>query len=189
VVERVFQIEKTGRIAEALRGYEDVLAKPANKADSVYAAQRAMLLHYRFDRLMPNLVTRYPENRISNPAILARRCLSLLRSLRTNDKAAAGPRSVPIPKQYKLYQNYPNPFNPTTEIRFDIPEKTRVELRIFNILGQQVTTLVDEIRNAGTYQILWDGKSSSGIPVASGMYIYQLKAGSFVGAKKMILLR
>ncbi len=94
-----------------------------------------------------------------------------------------------IPSTFELYQNYPNPFNPNTEIRFDIPEVVRVELKIFNILGQEVTTLVDDLRAAGAYRILWDGKNAGGLSVASGVYVYQLKAGNFQDAKKMVLLR
>jgi hypothetical protein len=138
----------------------------------------------------PELTSQFPQHRVTKPPEFAARTQRLIRSLYEGNKIAGKTaRNVPIPKQYKLYQNYPNPFNPTTEIRFDLPEKTRIELRIYNILGQQVATLADEIRNAGAYQILWDGKSASDIPVASGMYIYQLKCDKFVDAKKMVMIR
>jgi hypothetical protein len=100
-----------------------------------------------------------------------------------------GGRQEPIPKSYKLYQNYPNPFNPNTEIRFDLPEAVKVQLKIFNILGQEVTTLMDEVRPAGAHRVIWDSKSASGVQVASGVYIYQIKASSFVDSKKMVLIR
>ncbi len=70
-----------------------------------------------------------------------------------------------------------------------MPEAIRVELKIFNILGQEVATLVDDVRSAGAYQILWDGKNAGGLSVASGVYVYQIKAGGFTDAKKMVLLR
>ncbi|HEY3296470.1 MAG TPA: S8 family serine peptidase [bacterium] len=95
-----------------------------------------------------------------------------------------GQRVSDIPTDYTLYQNYPNPFNPVTEIRFDLPEAARVELKVFNTLGQLVTTLVSETRPAGSYTAMWDGKD-----VAAGMYIYQLKAGNFTDAKKMVLIK
>jgi len=98
------------------------------------------------------------------------------------------PREI-VPTAFQLYQNHPNPFNPTTEIRFDLPEALRVELKVFNTLGQLVTTLADETRPAGAYRILWDGKNVSGVPMASGVYVYQLKAGNFTDAKKMVLIR
>jgi len=100
----------------------------------------------------------------------------------------AASRSV-IPSTYRLYQNYPNPFNPNTEIQFDLPEMVKVQIKIFNTLGQEVTTLVDEVRPAGAYRILWDSKSASGVTVASGVYVYQIKAGNFVDSKKMVLIR
>ncbi len=98
-----------------------------------------------------------------------------------NAKPAA---TIPVPTKYALYQNYPNPFNPITEIRFDLPEKAKVELKIFNTLGQLVTTLVSEARPAGAYTVRWDGSN-----VATGMYIYQLQAGSFTDTKKMLFIK
>ncbi|MBU0509572.1 right-handed parallel beta-helix repeat-containing protein [bacterium] len=89
-----------------------------------------------------------------------------------------------IPTTFALYQNYPNPFNPVTEIRFDLPEKAAVELRVFNTLGQLVATIVEETRNAGFYEVQWDASGFS-----SGMYVCQLRAGNFVDSKKMLLLR
>jgi hypothetical protein len=98
-------------------------------------------------------------------------------------------RRLTMPLSYTLYQNYPNPFNPNTEIKFDLPENIHVKLKIFNTLGQHVTTLVDEVRAAGAYRLLWDSKDSHGMTVASGVYIYQLIAGNFSDAKKMALIR
>ena len=94
-----------------------------------------------------------------------------------------------VPTEYALYQNYPNPFNPTTRIRYDLPEDVRVRISVFNTLGQFVAQLTDNMQAAGTYTILWDGKNAVGNDVASGMYIYQIEAGSFVDAKKMLLLK
>jgi hypothetical protein len=184
-------LEVEGQPQQALRGYEEIIRQPEGKADSVAAILSAMRLHIaRAQMKKPDLSSAYPQHRVRTAQEFARRSFKLARSLYGNEKLAGiGPRTAPIPNAYKLYQNYPNPFNPVTEIRFDLLAKTRVELRIFNILGQQVTTLVDEVRTAGAYQILWDGKSAGGVPVSSGMYIYQLKCDKFVDAKKMILLR
>jgi hypothetical protein len=184
-------LELEGQQQQALHGYEEIIRQPEGKADSVAAILSAMRLHFAQAHMKkPELASMYPQYRVTNAPELARRSFKLVRSLYGNEKlAGVGPHTAPIPKAYKLYQNYPNPFNPVTEIRFDVPEKTRVELRIFNILGQQVTTLVDEVRTVGAYHILWDGKSAGGVPVSSGMYIYQLKCDKFVDAKKMILLR
>jgi len=91
-----------------------------------------------------------------------------------------------IPQQYSLSQNYPNPFNPTTKIKFTIPVGTRraVSLQVYDVLGNKVATLVIEEKPAGTYEVKWDASRFS-----SGVYFYQLKAGSFIETKKMILLR
>ena len=91
--------------------------------------------------------------------------------------------------EFALHQNFPNPFNPSTEIRFDLAENVRVELRIFNSLGQLVATPVNEVRLAGAYTVHWDGKNADGVQVPSGLYVYRLQAGSFTDAKKMLLMR
>jgi hypothetical protein len=88
------------------------------------------------------------------------------------------------PETIILHENYPNPFNPVTKINYQLPVRNYVELSIYNSLGQKVATLVTEQQNAGNYQVEWD---ASGF--ASGVYLYQLRAGEFVAVKKMILLR
>jgi parallel beta-helix repeat protein len=93
------------------------------------------------------------------------------------------------PTEYALHQNYPNPFNPSTTIQFSLPEDVDVQIYIYNTLGQQVTTLVNSRFPVGTHSIMWNGNDASGRSVATGMYIYQIKAGSFVDAKKMLLLK
>ena len=90
----------------------------------------------------------------------------------------------PLPGDYVLQQNYPNPFNPVTQIVFAVPRTERVELAIFNTLGQRVTTLVDRVLTVGEYEVQMDAKR-----LASGTYFYRLKAGDFTAVKKMILLR
>jgi len=89
------------------------------------------------------------------------------------------------PEQYILHQNYPNPFNPATTIRFELPEAQQVELFIYNILGQKVQTLINgEHLPAGYHTRIFEGRS-----LASGLYIYRLRAGGFQATKKMLLLR
>ncbi|MEJ2193374.1 MAG: T9SS type A sorting domain-containing protein [Ignavibacteriaceae bacterium] len=88
------------------------------------------------------------------------------------------------PSSYELSQNYPNPFNPTTTIGYKIPECELVTLKVYNILGKEVATLVNEVKPAGEYEIKF-GSSS----LVSGVYYYQLKAGNLVETKKMILLK
>ena len=97
--------------------------------------------------------------------------------------------AVTAPTAFLLYQNHPNPFNPETHIGYDIAENVAVSLKIYNVLGQVVRTLVDEPQMMGRYTVLWDGKDQSGVPVSSGVYIYQIEAGSFKDAKRLMMLK
>ena len=89
-----------------------------------------------------------------------------------------------IPKEFRLYNNYPNPFNPSTKIKFDIPKSSLVKLIVYDILGREIKTLVNEKLNAGRYEVNWDGSN-----YPSGVYIYKLVAEDFVNVKKMVLLK
>ncbi|MBK7498513.1 MAG: T9SS type A sorting domain-containing protein [Ignavibacteriales bacterium] len=93
-----------------------------------------------------------------------------------------------MPTEYKLEQNYPNPFNPSTIISYQLPKAGNVTLKVFDVLGREVATLVDEFRTAGSYEVEFNPASSIKNP-ASGIYFYQLKAGEFVETKKMLLLK
>lgn len=95
----------------------------------------------------------------------------------------------PLVQDFKLFQNYPNPFNPTTIISYKLPVSSEVELKIYNLLGQKVRSLVNERKPAGFYQVQWDGRDETGKEVSSGVYIYRLKAGDFIQSKKMLLIR
>ena len=94
-----------------------------------------------------------------------------------------------IAKAFFLFPNYPNPFNPSTTVKFTLPRSAKVRLEIFNILGQRVRTLVDGKLPAGVRQVQWDGRNDAGSPVASGVYIYRLRAEDYVQSRKMLLLR
>ena len=107
------------------------------------------------------------------------------------DKQLFKPISITVqaPKDYALFQNYPNPFNPITNIKFNLSKFSKVELKVYNILGQEIKTLIEDNMKPGYYKITWDGKNSDGIKVASGIYIYRLKTEKFVKAKKMVLIK
>jgi len=92
-----------------------------------------------------------------------------------------------LPDKFALHQNYPNPFNPFTTIKYDLKHETAVLLRIFNILGEEVRTLVNKEQQAGRYDVIWDGNNNFGKQVSSGVYIYRISAGDFVMTKKLIL--
>jgi hypothetical protein len=96
---------------------------------------------------------------------------------------------VSLPQEYCIRQNYPNPFNPVTSIEYALPEGCQVLVEVFNVLGQRVKVLVDEYQTAGTYTIVWDGTDEGEKTLASGMYFYRMKAGTFVSAKKMIIMK
>ena len=89
-----------------------------------------------------------------------------------------------IVKKYQLYQNYPNPFNPSTTMEFDLPKPSKVILKIYNILGEEVTTLLSASLLSGSYTYEWD---ASGL--ASGVYLYRLEAEGYVQTRKMILMK
>jgi hypothetical protein len=97
--------------------------------------------------------------------------------------------SVPIVKAYMLYQNYPNPFNPVTVIHYDLPKLSKVELKIYNILGQEVRSLVSERQSAGHKSVEWNGRDQFGRSVGSGVYLYKIQAGDYVKVRKMLLLK
>ncbi len=91
---------------------------------------------------------------------------------------------LPLPTSFVLEQNYPNPFNPTTVIRYSLPITSHVVLKLYNILAEEIATLVEEEKHPGSYEASWDATK-----FASGIYFCRLKAGSFVGTKKLLLLR
>ena len=95
-----------------------------------------------------------------------------------------------IPDQFALHQNYPNPFNPSTQISFDIPQGGEfVMLNVYNILGQNVSTLVNSVMSPGSYTMEWNATDEIGNPVASGIYFYELRSSTFTSRKKMLLIR
>lgn len=89
-----------------------------------------------------------------------------------------------VPKEFKLFQNYPNPFNPSTEIVYSIPEASKVSLKVYNVLGEEIASLVDANKEAGKFNVIFN---SSNLP--SGIYFYSIKTNNNVSVKKMILLK
>ncbi|MBX7151342.1 T9SS type A sorting domain-containing protein [bacterium] len=95
-----------------------------------------------------------------------------------------------MPKDFALEQNFPNPFNPTTTIRYKLATPSHVQIIVYNLLGQQVTKLVDNDLPAGSFQVLWNGKNQFGQSVSSGVYLYRLRAGGrVVQTKKMTMIK
>jgi hypothetical protein len=98
-------------------------------------------------------------------------------------------RKAIIPIAYTLHQNYPNPFNPITSLRYDLPEQSRITLTIYDLMGREITQLVNTVQEAGYRSVKWDATDIHGKPVSAGVYLYQIRSGEYVQTKKMVLLK
>ena len=112
----------------------------------------------------------------------------------TKNSSAFPGMSIPsqnesVPSKFRVEQNYPNPFNPTTEIRYELPEKGHVVVAIYNSIGEKVRTLLSQEQTAGPYQVRWDGTNEGGKNVASGVYFYRIQTGTQTTSKKMLLTK
>lgn len=101
-----------------------------------------------------------------------------------NQTSTSGEISMDTPQKFLITQNYPNPFNPTTQIRYALPEASKVTIKVYDMLGREITTLVDERKAAGRHYATFDASSLS-----SGMYIYRIEAGSYIQTRKMTLIK
>ncbi len=97
--------------------------------------------------------------------------------------------TAPLPYRFYLEQNYPNPYNEATVIRYSCATDAYVTLKVYNILGQEVVTLVAERKSGGSHTVLWDSRDKNGTTLASGIYLYRMITGPLVFTKKLILLR
>ncbi len=93
------------------------------------------------------------------------------------------------PLTFALEQNHPNPFNPETQIRYSIPKSVNVTISVYNLIGQKIATLVNTKKQAGTHEVIWNGRDKFGRQVSSGVYIYHIKAGEFNDTHKMLLMK
>ena len=93
------------------------------------------------------------------------------------------------PIRFFVSNNYPNPFNPVTTLRYDLPENSMVNIRVYDMLGRQVKELVNNYQNAGFKSIIWNATNDFGKPAAAGVYLYKIQAGDYVQIKKMVLLK
>ena len=94
-----------------------------------------------------------------------------------------------LPHEFALYQNYPNPFNPITKIRYDLPRDSRVSIKVYNVLGQVVANLIDEVQQAGFKSLEWDTRNTSSGDLSSGIYFYRLEVDDYTAMKKLTLLK
>ena len=107
----------------------------------------------------------------------------------TIDGSSLGIEDEAIPDVFALHQNYPNPFNPVTTLHYDLPENSFVNITIYDMLGRQIRTLVNQRQEAGFKTAQWNATNNSGKPMSAGVYLYQIQAGEFVQTKKMVLLK
>jgi len=97
--------------------------------------------------------------------------------------------AVSMPKAFSMSQNYPNPFNSETVIKYNLPKVSQVTIKIFNLLGQEIKTLISDYKEAGFHMVHWDGRDNGKLPVATGIYIYKIHADNFNCSMKLILLK
>jgi hypothetical protein len=97
--------------------------------------------------------------------------------------------TVQLPTKFELQQNYPNPFNPTTVIEYQLPEQRKVEIWVYNALGERLVTLVDGVKDAGYYKVEWDSRGDSRLALPSGIYFYRMTGSDHTIIKKMLLLK
>ena len=137
-----------------------------------------------------NLVSAYYKdslvNRAKRDSFFVRADAIILRETLTGVEHIVYPT---LPTDYDLTQNFPNPFNPTTEIQFALKERGLVDLRVYDILGREVTTLLSERMEAGAHRVVWDGRTRFGSSAATGVYFYRMVVNGFVSTKKMLLLK
>jgi len=107
----------------------------------------------------------------------------------TNTQELSFNDNIVMPDQYMVYQNYPNPFTPVTTLRYDLPENSLVNITIYDMLGKQVTTLINKTQDAGNKSVIWDATNDYGKPVSAGIYLYQIRAGEYISTKKIVLLK
>ncbi|OGU36476.1 MAG: hypothetical protein A2058_07065 [Ignavibacteria bacterium GWA2_36_19] len=94
-----------------------------------------------------------------------------------------------LPEDFSLSQNFPNPFNPSTVISYSLPTNSLVTLIIYDLLGREVKTLINNEQNSGVYKVQWNGENDYGSKVSSGLYIYTIRTGQFNESRKMVLLK
>ena len=111
------------------------------------------------------------------------------RSIPVNIRSGAI-KATSLPDVFTLESNTPNPFNPSTSIAYEVPQQAHIQLVVYNLLGQEVIRLVDQVQSAGRYEVIWNARNGQGAPVASGIYMYRLTSSTgYSESKRMTLLK
>jgi hypothetical protein len=125
----------------------------------------------------------YPNNTVSFPSEY------VFKVFITPNVIGINQISSEVPSGFSLYQNYPNPFNPNTKIRYSIPKNEFIVLKVYDVMGTEVQTLVNENQSAGTYEVNFDAKNIDGKELSSGIYYCKLQTNNFSETKRMLLLK
>ncbi|MGH7491988.1 MAG: right-handed parallel beta-helix repeat-containing protein [bacterium] len=196
----VGELVKSGQYAEAVARSQEIVNNFPGTALAKYALYDLGSIHwYRLEdektgeTYFRRLIAEWPEDDLAISA------LATLGEWKPGPGKGNQPASAPlqsIPRNYGLAQNYPNPFNPQTEILYQVPEASHIILKIYDLLGKEVRTLVDKYHEAGYHRVLWDGRDHAGHKIASSVYIYRLLAEpsaarpeGYVLSKKMMLVQ
>ena len=105
------------------------------------------------------------------------------------DKLSINDERIPVYENVVLHPNFPNPFNPVTTLRYDLPEDAMVNITIYDMMGRQVKTLINDQQTAGYRSTQWNATNDAGSPVSAGIYLYMIQAGDFRQTRKMVLLK
>jgi len=179
------------QFSNAIREYDTLIINSQNFVDSLYAeTDKALAVLKQSGHLLAkstgtSVTPKFFKHAIEKSENYRNKTENLLAQRFTSFKKSKGV----LPIKFALYQNYPNPFNPVTTIKFDLPKRTEVKLIIYNILGQEIITLLNENKDSGRFEVKWNGRNNANSSVASGLYILKIITNNFTKSKKMLLLR
>lgn len=183
-------------VPPAVEGLAILYGTPGGNLLNWHASREPDLAHYNvyrdlFGGFVPSpdkLVGTTADTTFLDPVVEGRTYFYKVTAV--DDAGNEGPAvSGELPLAYALYQNVPNPFNPGTVISFDIPERTRVRIDVYDVAGRLVCNLIDEEVEPGLGSVVWEGRDSKGGEVVSGVYFYRISTPAFTGSRKMILLK
>jgi len=191
----VGQLVRDGAYDEAISTSQKILDGYADKNLGKYALYDLGTIYWYYledheagEKYYRQLIARWPEDDLAASAMATLGEWKPRAQSPSPDSSQALTKLPAIPREYALSQNFPNPFNPSTEIQYQLPEANRTTLKIYNVLGQRVVTLIDDQKPAGYYTVRWDGRNALGEKVGAGIYLCRMQAGEFVKTMKMTLL-
>jgi len=191
----VGQLVRNGAYDEAISTSLKILDGYADKNLGKYALYDLGTIYWYYledretgEKYYRQLITQWPKDDLAASAMATLGEWTPGAQSPNPDSSQALAKLLAIPTEYGLSQNFPNPFNPRTEIQYQLPEASRLTLKIYNVLGQRIVTLIDEQQPAGYYTVIWDGRNALGEKVGAGIYLCRMLAGEFVKTQKMTLL-